>query len=503
VQIEAFSSSVPIWDLPRRRSACGTMHVRRWARGTSRHARDPGRHCRNRPALRWRRGEAGLFCPGRGTGPTPSIPSAAERSLSDGDPAHRTREGAAGRATRPGRPPGDLPWRCPEQALGSPRRHPSRGVTSHGPVTSGSTTTHHRYPMTHVRLLLALLVLLPSALDAQRSMERLFYFYDNPASWESLRANIDQISVVAPGGYSVDEDGIVWGEVDARVLRLAREHGVPVMPLVVNPGFNQETLHRFLNNPTARADARSPPSWRRVAAMATHGIQVDFENLSINDRDAYTLFFRELASRAAGAAGSGSARQWCTARMNSPAPPGTISWLFRNWSAGYDLRALGEIADFISIMSYNQHTRRTPPGPQHGIPWMREVIQYFSSHSSRREAVPRDHHRWDAVVHLTGRSHHPGDGALVQQYAQLRTGAGAAGSLQRVSCAGTMSSRSPTPGIPTAERSNGSSSRMRAASWQRVAIWWMSTGCVASRSGCSDPRIPAVWDRLREQRWSR
>jgi spore germination protein YaaH len=54
-------------------------------------------------------------------------------------------------------------------------------------------------------------------------------------------------------------------------------------------------------------------------------------------------------------------------------------WLFRNWRAGYDLRAIGEISDFVSIMSYNQHTRRTPPGPQHGMPWMRDVIDYFSS----------------------------------------------------------------------------------------------------------------------------
>ncbi len=39
-------------------------------------------------------------------------------------------------------------------------------------------------------------------------------------------------------------------------------------------------------------------------------------------------------------------------------------WLFKNWRTGDDLQALGRIGDFTSIMSYSQHTRRTPPGPQ-------------------------------------------------------------------------------------------------------------------------------------------
>jgi spore germination protein YaaH len=231
-------------------------------------------------------------------------------------------------------------------------------------------------------LCLVVLLLLPAAAAAQRPIERLFYYYDNPNSWQSLHRHIDQISIVAPGGYSVDEDGIVWGQVDARVIRLARERNIPVIPLIVNPGFNQETLSRFLNNETARQ--------RAVATLLEecrrhryHGIQVDFENLSINDRDAYTRFVRELGTALRREGFSISA-----AVVHRPdelaGPTGYHRWLFRNWRAGYDLKALGEIVDFISIMSYNQHTRRTPPGPQHGMPWMREVVEYF------RSQVPAD-----------------------------------------------------------------------------------------------------------------
>jgi spore germination protein YaaH len=60
-----------------------------------------------------------------------------------------------------------------------------------------------------------------------------------------------------------------------------------------------------------------------------------------------------------------------------PGPTQYHKWLFGNWRAGYDLKAIGEIGDFVSVMTYSQHTRRTPPGPNAGIPWMEDVIAYF------------------------------------------------------------------------------------------------------------------------------
>jgi spore germination protein len=224
----------------------------------------------------------------------------------------------------------------------------------------------------------ALLMVLPLPVLAQRSIERLFYYTDNEAAWESLQRNIAEISIVAPGRYSVDEDGIIWGDVDARVLRLARQHEVPVMPLVVNPGFNQEMLHRFLVNDDARGRAVAS----LVELCRRHGyagIQVDFENLSINDRDAFTRFYRELAT-----ALHRDGYMISAAVVHRPdelaGPSQYHKWLFANWRAGYDLAAIGEVSDFVSLMSYNQHTRRTPPGPQHGMPWIREVVEYTLRH---------------------------------------------------------------------------------------------------------------------------
>jgi spore germination protein YaaH len=218
------------------------------------------------------------------------------------------------------------------------------------------------------------LALLPLP-GVSQSLERLFYYVDREESWESLEANIDRIDIVAPAVYNVDEDGVVWGEVAPEVLALAEAHDVPVMPLIHNPGFDQEMLHDLLASDVARA--------RAIASLLElcrrhgfDGIQFDFENLNMNDRDVFTEFYRD-AARALHGEGYRISIAVVHRPDVLPGPTRYHKWLFKNWRAGYDLAALAEAGDFVSVMSYSQHTRRTPPGPQAGLPWARAVAEYF------------------------------------------------------------------------------------------------------------------------------
>lgn len=220
--------------------------------------------------------------------------------------------------------------------------------------------------------------LFAATVHAQQSPERLFYYTDNEAAYESLVTHVDRIDVLAPSAYFVDESGVVWGDVDPRVLALAGEHDVGVVPLLVNRGFDQEELRALLNDSVARARVVDD----LVELCRRHdyrGIQIDFENLSIHDRDAFTRFYRE-AARALHDAG----REISVAVVHRPdrlaGATAYQEWLMDSWRGGYDLAALAEAGDFISVMTYSQHTRRTPPGPQAGLPWAREVVDHFLEH---------------------------------------------------------------------------------------------------------------------------
>ena len=217
------------------------------------------------------------------------------------------------------------------------------------------------------------LALLPALLPAQ-APERLWYYVDRPDSYESLAKHADKIDVLGAQVLTVDSLGTVWGELDPRVAEIAKQHHIKLMPLVVNEGFNQPALRRLLADTAARA--------RATATLASQcrdngwwGIQFDIEDVNMQDRDRLTAWYTETANALHAV--------HCTLSIavvhqmsNYAGPTSYHRFLFESWRDGYDLAALGRVGDFISLMTYDQQTRRTPPGPVAGLPWMRANIEY-------------------------------------------------------------------------------------------------------------------------------
>ncbi|MDP6456617.1 MAG: glycosyl hydrolase family 18 protein [Candidatus Marinimicrobia bacterium] len=259
-------------------------------------------------------------------------------------------------------------------------------------------------------ILLSMLIAATTPVLSQKKIEHLFYYYDHPDSYRSLVEHIDQISIVAPGAYSVDEDGVVWGSVDPRILKLAQAHHVGVMPLIANPGFDQEMLHKLLINDEARRRAINSLVGE-CKRYGYSGIQFDFENLNFNDRDAYSQFYTETA-KALHKGGFLLSVAVVHRPEEYPGPTKYFKWMHTNWRAGYDLKALAQAGDFISVMTYSQHTRRTPPGPNAGLPWVQKNIEYFLRHVPSEKlslGIPVASMHWytiqdDELYHVNARS---------------------------------------------------------------------------------------------------
>src|SRR5262245_31252763 len=183
--------------------------------------------------------------------------------------------------------------------------------------------------------------------------ERLFYYVDREDSYRSFVAHADQITVLGPQVYTVDSLGIVYGQLDSRVIALAKARGVKLMPLVVNEGFNQPALRRFLADTAARS--RSIASFVELCKRNGYwGIQFDIENINIQDRDRFTAWFTD-AARALHAAGFTISAAIVHQTDGLAGPTGYHRFLADSWRT-FDLAALGKVADFLSVMSYDQHT---------------------------------------------------------------------------------------------------------------------------------------------------
>ncbi|HEX7023830.1 MAG TPA: glycosyl hydrolase family 18 protein, partial [Gemmatimonadales bacterium] len=195
---------------------------------------------------------------------------------------------------------------------------------------------------------------------------------------ESIQAflvHADQISIVAPQVFVMDSTGVIHGGVDPRVVATARARGVKLMPLVMNPGFDQPSIHRVLNDPLARALAlRSLAELCRVNRY--DGIQFDFENFHVSDRDAFTSFTR-AAVDSVHRAGCALSAAVVPRTGDDPGQGSYDRWMYDNWRGGFDYKALADTLDFISYMTYAQHAGGSSPGPVAGYPWMLACLEYL------------------------------------------------------------------------------------------------------------------------------
>ena len=253
-------------------------------------------------------------------------------------------------------------------------------------------------------------VILSTCISLSQKLETLFYTVDNEQCFQSFAANIRSIDIVGPQCYKFDEYGTMWGSIDQRILDLSRKHNVRVMPLVVNAGFDQPSFHKLLHDPTAQEMA--------VQAMldacrrhGLYGIQFDFENIHITDKDAFTEFYKKTAD-ALHANGFAISIAAVPRTSDQIGPSDYHKWIFEYWRGAYDYKALAEIGDFISLMTYDQHTHRTTPGPVAGFPWMEAVIAFILKEvpaSKISLGLPFYSYRWypsyqDNQAYVWGRS---------------------------------------------------------------------------------------------------
>jgi spore germination protein YaaH len=225
-----------------------------------------------------------------------------------------------------------------------------------------------------VSVILGGLVSGPRPAHAQK-LEALWYTRGEGIS--AFVDHADQISIVSPQTFSMDSNGVIRGRVDPRIVAKAHEQHVQIVPLVTNPGFDQPTFHRVLVNPVAWKNAM-----HSLAAMCRDnhldGIQFDIENVNIKDKDLFTKFVRESTDSIHRAGCTVSAA--LVPRLNDdPGGNNYHAWIYENWRGSADYKALADTMDFISYMTYAQHTGGSTPGPVAGYAWMESCLTFLLS----------------------------------------------------------------------------------------------------------------------------
>ena len=169
------------------------------------------------------------------------------------------------------------------------------------------------------------------------------------------------VQVLSPTWFSLAEDGLVKNTADLRYVNWAHSTGRQVWGLFDN-SFDKDLTHNFLQDAELRAKAIKQ-LLTYVELYQLDGINLDFENMHLKDKDAYTQFVRELAPL-------------LHEKDRSISVNVTFISKSENWSMIYDRKALGEIVDYITVMAYDENgTFSKTAGSVASIPWVEKGIK--------------------------------------------------------------------------------------------------------------------------------
>ena len=217
-----------------------------------------------------------------------------------------------------------------------------------------------------------LLFLFCATTVATAQPKSLFYLIDNPNSMKSFSEHADKVDLLVPAWYSVDGNGLVWGAPNPDVMKIAADHHVRVMPIVAL--MVQLDLHKLLSAPASQS-AFIAALLDECKRHGYSGFQIDFENAIWTDRDLLSAFVAQTAA----ALHKANLQLTIATVPNAPGYPGRSAfahWLYANWRGAFDLKALAQSADLICLMTYDQNTRWTVPGPVAGYPWTVANLEY-------------------------------------------------------------------------------------------------------------------------------
>lgn len=157
---------------------------------------------------------------------------------------------------------------------------------------------------------------------------------------------VEGLDIVSPTWFAVtDGEGNLANKGDIDYVNWAHMNGYQVWGLATND-FNPDNTHLFLNN----TDTREKIITQLLVYAKLYkldGINIDFENIYIKDREMLTQFMRELYPLCR--------EQGLTLSMDV-----TMISNSANWSQSFDRKALAEAVDYMAVMAYDQHWATSP-----------------------------------------------------------------------------------------------------------------------------------------------
>ncbi|WP_258360344.1 glycosyl hydrolase family 18 protein [Moorella sulfitireducens] len=212
----------------------------------------------------------------------------------------------------------------------------------------------------------------PPANPATRRYHVLGYYavdyQGDTASSRSLSTYAMYIDSIANFSLLTDAKGNLTESYAREGAELARAKGTTALALIHNykeGSFNASVAHGLLTS-EANRKRLIENTIKVLQKHGYHGVNVDLENIPPGDRPYYSSLIREFKE----------ALQPLGYLTTVSIPAKTRDDPDNAWSGAFDYKAIGKYADWVQIMTYDEHHAGGPPGPIASLPWVEKVIRY-------------------------------------------------------------------------------------------------------------------------------
>lgn len=173
------------------------------------------------------------------------------------------------------------------------------------------------------------------------------------------------LKTVCPDYFEINSDGTLKNtiKVDPFFVQSMHVKGIKVTPYLSN-NWDRVLGRAAVANRTTFVTELA----QKVISLECDGVNIDIQNLTETDRDAFTDFMKLLRA----ALPKNKLISVCVA----PNPWGTT----KGWQGSYDYAALGALSDQLFIMAYDEHYTGSEPGAVASFPFVEKSVIYALKH---------------------------------------------------------------------------------------------------------------------------
>ncbi|KJS64711.1 MAG: hypothetical protein JL50_18760 [Peptococcaceae bacterium BICA1-7] len=194
-----------------------------------------------------------------------------------------------------------------------------------------------------------------------------YYTVDYPGDKLSHNSYINHSQLVNQLGmfdFFLDEKGNLKGTPSSGGMSAARSRGSKNLMVVhnISGGIDGRAAYLALTNYRTKV---VDGIIGQIDKNGYDGVNIDLEGIPPAYKNQYNMLLEDLSKKL-------KAR----GKLLTVAIPAKTSDTSSAWNQAYDYRNIGRLADYVVIMSYDEHWITGSPGPVASLPWVTAVMEY-------------------------------------------------------------------------------------------------------------------------------